>query len=280
MNKDKNLVLNADDFGLSGPVNSGILACHAAGTVMACSLMVNMPGTRQAVDAAKTAPALDVGLHVNLGWGQPLSAPGTAPSLVGARGAFASKTLLVWRYATGRLRRADLEREIAAQIEAFLAFGLPLSHLDFHQHLNALPGIMDAAVAMARRYGVAFVRLPRERGIWPPRVPALRWALAARPRAAPRMDRAVAEFRGIAMTGRWTPSRVRRNLAALGPGLTEWMCHPGYADPVPGSPSRLGRERAVELEILKGPDFKKLAQAAGIRLTSFKEWLAQSRLES
>ncbi|WP_181454459.1 ChbG/HpnK family deacetylase [Paenibacillus dendritiformis] len=73
----KYLNMNADDFGYSEPVNTGIMEAHSFGIVTSSSLMANMPAFQQAVGWALRTPSLGVGLHFNLTCGTaiaPLSA--------------------------------------------------------------------------------------------------------------------------------------------------------------------------------------------------------------
>ena len=48
----RKIIVNADDFGLTDDVTSGILAAHRNGQVSSTTLMVNTPGTEGAVEAA------------------------------------------------------------------------------------------------------------------------------------------------------------------------------------------------------------------------------------
>ena len=101
----KRLVVCADDFGQSAPVDAGILTLARAGRLTAVSCLSEAP------DFARSAPALrdsgaDAGLHLDLteGFG------GAAPAGLGA---------LVARSYLGLLDRAALRRRIAAQLDAF-----------------------------------------------------------------------------------------------------------------------------------------------------------------
>lgn len=76
---NRQVIINADDFGLSPAVNRGIIEAYRAGGITSTSMMVNMPGLADAVHAARSLPGLGVGLHFNLTYGRPLSDP--APSL-------------------------------------------------------------------------------------------------------------------------------------------------------------------------------------------------------
>ena len=60
------LIVNADDFGASTGINRGIVEAHENGIVTSASLMVDMPGTSDAVRYARAPSKLDLGLHVVL----------------------------------------------------------------------------------------------------------------------------------------------------------------------------------------------------------------------
>ena len=58
--------------------------------------------------------------------------------------------------------RAQLEREIRAQFEAFARTGLPLDHVNTQCHLHVHPTVFDLIVKVARDYGSPPMRLPYE----------------------------------------------------------------------------------------------------------------------
>src|SRR5215831_18887573 len=63
---DKQLIITADDFGLTQGVNEAIVRAHRNGVVTSASLMVNGGAFDSAVELAKQSPSLDIGLHLNL----------------------------------------------------------------------------------------------------------------------------------------------------------------------------------------------------------------------
>lgn len=68
------LIVNADDFGLNEGVNNAILQSFSLGYITNTTLMVNMPGTDDAVKRAKEYGVWEkVGLHINLFEGIPLN---------------------------------------------------------------------------------------------------------------------------------------------------------------------------------------------------------------
>ncbi len=60
------LVINADDFGRSSPINQGIIEGHQKGIITSASLMTGREGFDEAVRLAKANPRLGIGLHLDL----------------------------------------------------------------------------------------------------------------------------------------------------------------------------------------------------------------------
>jgi predicted glycoside hydrolase/deacetylase ChbG (UPF0249 family) len=60
------LIVNADDFGLSGGVNRGVARAHDEGIVTSTSAMVRRDAIDEAAQLARERPKLSVGLHVDL----------------------------------------------------------------------------------------------------------------------------------------------------------------------------------------------------------------------
>jgi predicted glycoside hydrolase/deacetylase ChbG (UPF0249 family) len=238
MTSERRLAIHADDLGLSDGVNRGIMACARAGVVTSASLLVNTPAFAAAVAAARGAPPLDLGLHLNLTTGAPVCPPEAVPTLCDPRtGRFHPLGQLVARALVGRVSAGDVARECAAQIERARKAGVRLTHLDGHQHTHVLPGIWQPVIATARQAGIELVRLPLEPArdlTWRPAAAVGQVLLAASHRLAARGAPAVRHadhFRGFALTGRRDfTGRLLALLERLEPGLTELMVHPGYPD--------------------------------------------------
>src|SRR5690606_30174316 len=94
--------------------------------------------------------------------------------------------------------RAQVRREIIAQLDAFAATGLPLSHVDGHLTIHMHPVALEVLLEVAPRYGLRALRLPND-----PLADALRWDR----RAAARKLFEAAAFGGLA---RWARPRVAR----------------------------------------------------------------------
>jgi chitin disaccharide deacetylase len=84
----RKLIVNADDFGLTVGVNQAILDAHRDGIVTSTTLMANGAALGQAVIASQRAPALGVGVHLNLSEGVPISPPSDISTLVDDSGRY------------------------------------------------------------------------------------------------------------------------------------------------------------------------------------------------
>src|SRR5258707_15777191 len=68
----RQLIVNADVFGLTAGVNRAIIETHIGGVVSAATLMANGAAFEDAVTTARSAPNLSVGCHVVLVSGTPV----------------------------------------------------------------------------------------------------------------------------------------------------------------------------------------------------------------
>ncbi len=88
MSEGLELIVNADDFGISEAVNRGIVDAHDRGIVTSTSIMATGPAFEHAVALARERPDLAVGVHLVLTEQRPLIGAAVAATLVGADGAF------------------------------------------------------------------------------------------------------------------------------------------------------------------------------------------------
>lgn len=131
----RQLIVNADDFGLSQNVNRGIVQAYDEGILTSTSLMVRCPA---AADAVAIAEGLDLGLHIDLGeW------------------VFRDGE---WQLLYRRVSFDDvnaLEEEIRGQLADFRSLtGRNPSHLDSHQHVHLNEPIHSLAKQLADELSV------------------------------------------------------------------------------------------------------------------------------
>lgn len=157
------LVLNADDFGRSPEINRAVIRAHLQGVLNSASLMVAGDAAEEAVVLARQNPALAVGLHLVIVDGPAVLPASRIPHLVDQNGRFANRPVrLGLKYAFSAPARRELAAEIRAQFERFAEFGLPLSHVDGHQHMHMHPWVFDLVLPLAREFGARRVRVVRD----------------------------------------------------------------------------------------------------------------------
>ncbi|MBI3636189.1 MAG: ChbG/HpnK family deacetylase [Candidatus Rokubacteria bacterium] len=244
----RRLIVNADDFGLTPGVTTGILAAGGHGIVTSTTVLATSGVSRDDLARARDA-GLGLGLHVNLTLGTPLT---RGRSLVDDGGRFVRDA----RRAAARADARDVEREIAAQIERFETLaGRAPTHLDTHHHVWRHAPVRDVVLEAARRLGVPVRSQDRD----------------ARARARSAGLRTPDHFFGESgPDAYWSLARTRAIVRALPPGVSEFMTHPGWCDEALGY-SRYGRQREVELVGLGTPAARAAVAAGGITLCTFAE---------
>jgi hopanoid biosynthesis associated protein HpnK len=277
------LIVHADDFGLSRAVNEGILRAHREGILTSASLTACGADFEQAMALAKSTPSLDAGVHLTLVEEKPVLAPAQIPSLVGSDGRFHQHASVFFRkYLTGRIRLGDVRKELEAQMKRICGRGIQISHLDSHQHLHILPGIIRMTVELAKTFQVPVVRLPRER---------LPLRLQARFGSSSRLlqmrilnffsvlgkgliDRRADYFFGFMAGGNLNKQNLRLILEALpAQGICELMCHPGGRDHNTAY-AHWQYHWQEELEALTDSEIADFIREREIRLSTFRELAA------
>ncbi|MGB9464925.1 MAG: ChbG/HpnK family deacetylase [Candidatus Acidiferrum sp.] len=286
----RNLIVNADDLGWTEGVNRGIAEAHRNGIVTSSSLLANGAAFASGVEMARTTPALGVGVHLNLSDGEPVAERETVKSLLNEHGQLEGRPeSLLLRLARRSVALKEVLHEWDAQIRKVRDCGISPTHLDGHRHVQMLPGLFEIALGLAKRHGIAAIRISHEAsslraalsaGAGQKGAVVMRQGVQARglkllaPDAREQAERAgiaaADYFCGIAQTGELTREGVLRLLEILPEGTTELMCHPGYADAdLAISATRLQGSRQTEVEILTDTGVRNLVASQGIRLIDY-----------
>jgi hopanoid biosynthesis associated protein HpnK len=269
----RRLIVNADDFGRSPAINAAVIQAHAGGILTTASLMVGEPAFAEAVALARQQPKLGVGLHLTLSCGHATLLPEKIPGLVNARGEFGNRPASIgWRYFFRRELHGQLRREIHAQFEKFHSSGLPLDHVNGHQHLHLHPTIFRILMEDADQLGIRRVRLTRDpfwlnarlaSGAWGYRVThafIYRCLSARGRRALQRRDiRHTRRVFGLLQNGRVDETYITRLLPCLPPGDSELYSHPSLDD------------FKHEFDALISPRVMALVKNAGIELIRYQD---------
>ena len=236
----RKLIVTGDDFGLAVPVNEAIEEAHRRGVLTTASLMVGAGAVADAVERARRLPTLRVGLHLVLVEGHPVLPPREIPNLVDSRGEFATRLVgagLNFFFRPGV--RRQLEAEIRAQFEAFTKTGLPLDHVNAHNHMHLHPTVLGLILKVGRGYGLKAVRVPYEPFLvsWRTARQALLkrlvtwccllpWMALLKVRLRRANIRSNDRVFGLYDSGHLRGELLVRLLKQLPPGVTEIYCHP------------------------------------------------------
>ena len=294
----RQLIINADDFGLTAGVNRAIIETHSSGVVSSTTLMANGPAFNDAVALARSAPNLSVGCHVVLVDGAPVLPPDAVDTLVTSRSAEpdrfnSSLSAFAARAMLGGFDRDQLVAEITAQIRKIQSAGLTVTHLDTHKHAHLFPEVLVALLRAARICGVRAIRNPivpvkamparlfkEQPKLWKRygQVRALhafnRQFLQRTKRAGVRTPDGVL---GVIETGASESagygSLLRQTLACLPEGTWELVCHPGYNDAdLAAAGTRLLASREDERRLLTSAELRQFLEEQKIRIVSYREF--------
>jgi predicted glycoside hydrolase/deacetylase ChbG (UPF0249 family) len=305
------VVLHADDFGQSAAVNEGILRGFDRGLLTSTSLLANAPAVGPAISAWRTlmrrqqagmlasansreqlgdAPLpFDLGVHLNLTQGRPLTADRYPPQLLDEAGRFPG-VLHVFRRLRGPVS-ADtdlaIRAELSAQIQRLADHGLGPTHLNGHQYVEMIPRVAAHVPGLLERFGIRVLRVADEPGltrstlaqngrvdVWLLALIKRHFAKLLRVRLQASGARSPNQYFGTAHAGRITAPVISRFLkTASGPDLIEIGMHPATS-PTNAAPDAerdgwrdpLAFARPRELALLESSDLCELLRARQFRL--------------
>ncbi|RNL56137.1 polysaccharide deacetylase family protein [Pedobacter jejuensis] len=153
----KLLIIHADDAGLSHSENMATTQCLEVGIVNSYSIMVSCPWFYEMAIYAKDHPEFDYGVHLTLTceWENykfgPVLPASEVPSLVDQNGHFYKKRDQLSANATAE----DVKKELKAQIDKALKFGLKPTHLDSHMFsIGASPEFFQVYRELGKEYAL------------------------------------------------------------------------------------------------------------------------------
>jgi chitin disaccharide deacetylase len=287
----KQLIVNADDFGLTENVNRGILDAHREGIVTSTTLLANGRAFESAVAASKRFPRLGIGVHLNLTEGMPVGDASHIRTLVDRGGRLHLAPARLWAgIVTGQVSLSEIEFELRAQVRKVIRAGIKPTHFDGHKHIHVLPSVSEVVIGLAQEFRIPAVRCPIEQNAHASG-PLRNWRLSRISTVKQYLvSRAVSDragsfrkrlarvgllspthFFGLSQTGFLDASAIRQILENLPRGSSELMCHPGYRDvDLERTGTRLLNQRETEIQGLTAVSVKKLVRAGGIQLGNYK----------
>jgi predicted glycoside hydrolase/deacetylase ChbG (UPF0249 family) len=276
----RRLIINADDYGLTPGISQGILDAHLKGVVTSTTVLVGSPYAADAIRLAlQSAPRLGLGLHLALsGTGRPVLPPSEIPSLVQEDGSF--YPLEDWLARISEFNAADIIHELRAQVERFIQItGQPPDHLDGHHHaVYRHPVALNELCDLALDYEIPI------RNVWSDKpvdaaIHRLLEGTSIEWRATKAQD--IEDILTMKEPMPHWPERFEDTfydatstlgdllliLTSLPEGVTEIMCHPGYADAALDSDYTTRRNE--EVKTLTHNSVREVLKAESIDLINF-----------
>ena len=184
----RTVLLHADDYGMNNAVTHGIIEGFRHGLLTSTSFLANAPAAEFALERWRileteratgalpsaanrqrlndTATTFDLGIHINLTQGRPLTGDRFPSKLLDPNGQFPSVGRLFAELAIrGDRYREAVTAELAAQIARMIDHGLPPSHLNGHQYIELMPIVRDIVPELLARFHIPAVRLAYEPGL-------------------------------------------------------------------------------------------------------------------
>lgn len=251
-------VVHADDIGMSHAANIGAFEALDAGPATCGSVMVPCPWSSEAAEMAQARPHVDLGVHLTLNaefdgyrWG-PVVGRTAVPSLVDDAGHLYRTSRETVKYAGVD----DVRAELRAQIDAALAAGIDVTHLDSHMGTVFHPKFFDIYLELGREY-----RLP----LFLPRVPELR----PDPDGFVVFDGFDADSLGFE-SGEGEAHNGRR-ISELGSGLNYLICHPAQGGDELSAITDTSHQRDFERQFYGGEAGRAALSEAGVETVGMRE---------
>ncbi len=288
----KNVIINADDFGLSKSINKGIIKAHQEGILTSTSLIVNMPDSEKAIEEIENYPNLGIGLHLNLIRGKPVSPIKDIPSLINKNGYFLQNIpLFLFKIVIGEIKINEVEIELRNQMKKFKRSGLTPTHIDSESHLHLIPSIFNIVVKLAKENDVRFLRFfnPNFKNFFNKDLfialfkkyyrneKILTFLCLFNKTKCKKYFNCVDYTLGVKRTGHMFKETYENIFNNLKDGTAEIICHPGEIDAeCLKTLSEIGIQniietREMELKALLDPRLKELGNKLNLKFVSFKD---------
>jgi predicted glycoside hydrolase/deacetylase ChbG (UPF0249 family) len=266
----KYLIVTADDLGLAKSINEGIAKACREGIVSSVSVIPTGEAFDDALKVVKDLDLKEIGAHLAL--------TETKPLLSSSKN-YKNHNLFVRDIIFGKAAFGEIRGELKAQLELLKKTGIEITHLNSHEHIHMMPGILDIFVSLAKEFNIPALRCPR--GDRPVRAFSIR-DLYKKSVLSYFSGRTAGSFKssgllytdrflGLLDAGKLKEDILLEMLGGLKDGVTELVCHPGFLSPevIDRYKWHVGAEE--ELFALTDHRVKNAIKNNGIRLIAYGE---------
>lgn len=262
------LIVRADDYGYTDVNNLGVLKAVDDGIVTSVDIMLDTPGTLDALERIKNYPHISVGWHAHF-WGSPVLDPSLVPSMVNADGKFKFRHDMSLKKTC---KYEEVYKESKAQIERciFILGKAP----DTAWIQNDGSEFERARKQICKEYGIAIniASKPNKEGIivpadekylpldiYMPNQPSTVYKICYSEQYSERM-----KYDPVKYYTEDEADLLKRNIV-----LTAW--HPGYLDDYIFSESSMGECRVMDIKALCNDELKAWIKGNKVELINHRD---------
>src|SRR5699024_1963759 len=257
--KNKKLIINADDFGLTPGVTQGIIEAHSNGVVTSTTALSVSDYFLSAMNAARIqAPTLSIGIHLTLTVNKckPILPKEKVTSLVDEDGFFWNQNVFLEKVKLG-----EVYIEWEAQIIRFLSSGQRPDHMDSHHNVHGKSeGLLNIALKLAQKFNLPLRNASRSEGTN---------NLLNLYEEVPTTDKMITEFYGEGVSENQL-IQILDDIVKSEKELFEMNCHPAFIDSILLEHSSYHSKRIEELQILTSKEIKEEIVKRDILLTNYQ----------
>jgi predicted glycoside hydrolase/deacetylase ChbG (UPF0249 family) len=267
----KLLIIHADDMGLSHSVNTATIKAFDNKGITSGSIMVPCPWAPEIAAYVKDHPGMDVGIHLTMTaewdlykWGG-ITPADQIPSLLDKNNYFFPSVEELGKSA----KASEAEKELRAQIDKAMAYGVQPTHLDTHMgSVLANPELVKVYLGLSDVYHLP-VLFPRAYLSWFP------------PEMAKAMESKIFLLDNLFMlepkmiSGKWIDA-YKKGIEAMKPGLNEMIVHVAIDNDemqaiCKGHDDYGSSWRQKDLDLVSSPEFRDLLKTNHIILIGWKQ---------
>lgn len=266
----KLLIVHADDLGVAHSENAASIEAFEKSGINSASIMVPCPWFPEIAVWAKNNPEADLGLHLtltaewkNYKWDGVLPAS-EIPSLIAADGYFYPASDLM----AGSARPEEVEKEIRAQVQRAIDFGIQPTHLDTHMAgLFQTPSLFKAYQKVGKEFKIPVMIPIEDIQAIQPLVDALDPSMVVVNRVLMMAPGVTADKWNETYTG-W--------MTELKPGVNVLLVHLAYDDAemqavTVDHPDFGAAWRQRDLNYVLSDEFRQVLKERGIQLVTWRE---------
>lgn len=283
----KQLIVSADDFGLTKSISEGAVKAYGDGIVTSLNLLPTGSAFEESLYLLKNIKLDEIGAHLSLTGTSPVADPAKVTSLVTKEGFFPANYLYFFiNMFMGKIKTDDIYLELRSQLDRLKRTNLPITTLNSHEHIHMMPFLLKIFIELAREYNIPFIRYPHGDRLVSPFSSKKLFKMISLSYFGKRIERMMQEsgiyaadnFLGLLDSGNLNEDLLIRLLYNLREGTTELVCHPGFLSPQVLDRCIFHLNCEGELAALTSRRVKRIIEDRGIRLVTYGEILSERKL--